>query len=558
MRRTLLIPLLALLVCHAAPLHAQSPGKEAKAAQELRLAVERQVLGMNVNQDVKYLIDYHFSTFHGMYAYRELMQWAQAAPPPRREALMALVRAGLEAVVRDSGMGLPLGKDTGRAAGLLFDKGLPRYMTRPDFSAPATLGWDPASFERTISPAALGQSLAAKALFVQIERGAPDATRDLMLASALQEFQTLLALLERGGNAGARYMPAVLKLEAGNWAVSDASSSLHGQLSLLQGLAQLHATLARPELAAAPLAGKPAAEWRKDVRRTLERIFNTMLTLHRDARSGSLVRSHDPRQGAADRIGADEAGYALEVLADLVAVLPREDDLRNKVLRQLTTQADYLLTRLARRDTAPQLFLLGNDRLFDGMVMRLDDQLSLIAGLLATSEASGQDGPANKAREMYEAARSTFWSEAAGIFRSAAGQAVSAYDGHLFGLTLATWRRLEPALPAGEAHRHGEHHIEVVLRQGGLQQAEGPATGEPRQPEDFIRDELPELLRRIATLKKDEQVKKIAAAVKALSDQDNDGIPGCRFAGGAFGAAPVIITQTSVKTPFEKTEEAAP
>jgi len=558
MKRTALIPLLALLASHAAPLHAQAPSKDIKAAQELKLAIERQVLGMNVNQDVKYLIDYHFSTFHGMYAYRELMRWAQAAPPPEREALMALTRAGLEAVVRDSGMGMPLSKGAGRAVGLLFDKGLPRYTARPDFADPATLGWDPASFERTVSPAALGQSLGAKALFVQIESGKPDATRDMLLASALQEFQTLLTLLERGGDTGTRYMPAALKLENGGWTVTGASSSLYGQLSLLQGLAQLHATLAQPELASTPLAGKPAAEWRKDVRRTLERIFNTMLTLHRDPRSGSLVRSYDPKRGAADRIGADEAGYALEVLAELAAVLPREDGLRDKVLRQLTTQADYLLARLAQRSTAPRTFLVGNDRLFDGVVMRLDDPLSVIAGLLAASEASGQDTYAKKAQEMYEAARSALWSDAAGIFRSAAGQAVSAYDGHLFGLTLGTWRRLERTLPAGEARRHGERHIEMVLKQGGLQQAEGPATGEPRQPEDFIRDELPDLVRRIATLKKDEQAKEIAAAVKVLSDQDGDGIPGCRFAGGAFGAAPVIVTQTSVKTPFETAEGKTP
>lgn len=558
MKRTTFIPLLALLACHAAPLHAQSPGKDAKAAQELTRAIERQVLGMNVNQDLKYLIDYHFSTFHGMYAYRELMRWAQTAPAPERETLMALTRAGLEAVVRDSGMGLQLDKGVGRALGLLFDKGLPRYVARPDFSDPATLGWDPASFERTVSPAALGQSLSAKALFVQAESGTPDATRDLLLASALQEFQTLLALLERGGDSGARYMPAALKLEAGGWTVTDASSSLYGQLSLLQGLAQLHATLAQLERATAPLMGKPAADWRKDVRRALERVFGTMLTLHREARSGSLVRSYDPKRGAADRIGADEAGYALEVLAELAAVLPREDGLRDKVLRQLATQADYLQARLAQRGTAPRAFLLSNDRLFDGTVMRLDDQLSIIAGLLAASEAGGQDTHAKKAREMYEAARSALWSDAAGMFRSAAGQAVSAYDGHLFGLTLATWRRLERALPAGEARRHGERHIEMVLKQGGLQQAEGPATGEPRQPETFIRDELPDLVRRIATLKKDEQEKEIAAAVKALSDQNGDGIPGCRFAGGAFGAAPVIVTQTSVKTPFATPERKAP
>lgn len=558
MTRLRLIPLLALLACHAAPLAAQPVNTEARKAQDLTRAIERQVLGTNVNQDLKHLIDFHFSTFHGMYAYRELMLWAQASPPSGREALMALTRAGLEAVVRDSGMGLPLGRDHARAVGLLFDKGLPRYVKRPDFSDPATLGWDPASFDRAVSPAAVGQSLGAKALFVQMDADAPSPTRDMLLASALQEFQTLLVLLERGGNKGARYMPARLRLEKGEWVAADPTSQLHDQLSLLQGLARLHVTLSLPPLASAPLAGRPAVEWRKEVRRTQERIFGTMLKLHRDPRSGSLVRSHDPARGSADRVGADEAGYALEALADMIAALPPDDALRGEALRQLTAQADYMLARMAQRNTAPRTFLLKNDQTFDGTLKRLDDQLSIVSGLLAAAEASGRDSYAAKALEIHETARTSLWSDAAAIFRSAAGQAVSAYDGHLFGLTLATWRRLDKVLPAGEARRHGEQFIEVVLRQGGLQQAEGPATGEPRQPEDFLRDELPALVQSIVALKKDEQAAKIAATIKLLTDQDSDGIPGSRFAGGAFGAAPVIVTQTSVKTPFAIPQRTTP
>lgn len=558
MTRHRTLPLLVLLAFQADPLAAQAVGDPAKKQQDLSLAIQRQVLNLNVNQDEKYLIDFYFSTFHGMYAYRELMLWAQAAPQARRDDLNALVRAGLDAVVRHSGMGLPLGGAHEQAVGLLFDKGLPRYATQPDFAQPATLKWDPASFERTTSPESIGQSLGAKALLAQLEADAAGATGNVLLASALQEFQTLLALQELGGDKNARYMPARLKLDPGGWIVVDAASPLHGQLSLLQGLARLHATLSLPPLANENFTGKPAATWRKEVRGTLERLFNTLLKLHRDSRSGSLVSRHDPARGPADRIGADEAGYALETLADLAAALPRDDALRADVLKQLTAQADYLMVRMAQRSVAPRTFLVKRDQVFEGTLLRLEDQLSLVAGLLAASEASGRDGYARQAHDLYAATRTHLWSDAAGKFRSASGLAVSAYDGHLFGLSLATWRRLAPVLPAGEARRHGDHLIEGVLTHGGLQQAEGPATGEPRQPEDFIRDELPELVRSIAPLKRDEQAQRITAAVKRLSDQDGDGIPGCRFAGGAFGAAPVIVTQTSVKTPFAAPERKTP
>ncbi|MDP1898077.1 MAG: hypothetical protein Q8K43_09355, partial [Sulfurimicrobium sp.] len=103
----------------------------------------------------------------------------------------------------------------------------------------------------------------------------------------------------------------------------------------------------------------------------------------------------------------------------------------------------------------------------------------------------------------------------------------------------------------GEARKHGERLIEAVLKQGGLLQAEGPATGEPKQPETFIHDELPQLIDSIIALKKEEQSEKIMAAVKSLSDQDGDGVPGSRFAGGRFGSAPVLVIQTSIRTTFD-------
>ncbi|MDO9190624.1 MAG: hypothetical protein Q7U24_12180, partial [Sulfurimicrobium sp.] len=515
---------------------------------------QRQILTLNVNLAEKYQIDFLYSSLHGVYAYRELLLWAQAATQQQRNDLMAMTRTGLEAVVRDSGMGLPLSGDKweGQPVGLLFSKGLPRYTALPDFTKPATLKWDPARFERQTAPETVGQSLAAKSLYVLTDTS-DDAkkSKEIMLASALQEFQTILPLLELGGDKGVSYMPAQLKLEQDKWSATNASSHLYGQMSLIQGLARLHALLLLPALETETVAGKRVNEWRKEVRRTLEKVYQTTIKLHLDTKAGSFVSNHEPIKGASDRLGAEDAGYALEVLADLAASLQKDDPLREAALKQLAAQADYVVARLDGKPLAPKTFLVKKNQTFAGMLLQLDDQLSIVNGLLAAEQAATGKHYGKTALDIFNAAHETLWSAPAGIFRSAAGQTVTAYDGRMFGLTLATWRRLEKSLPPGEARKHGERLIEAVLKQGGLLQAEGPATGEPKQPETFIHDELPQLIDSIIALKKEEQSEKIMAAVKSLSDQDGDGVPGSRFAGGRFGSAPVLVIQTSIRTTFD-------
>jgi hypothetical protein len=542
----------ALLICNAVLPQALAADDAALNQQGLSRSIERQTMTLNVNQVGKYVIDFNFSTFHGMYAYRELLLWAQAAPEQQRSELMAMTRAGLEAVVCHSGMGLPLGPGEAQPVGLLFGRGLPRYGVLPDPAQPATLKWDAASFDRQIGPESVGQSLAAKSLYVLADDASDDGKklRQTLAASAVREYQSILPLLELGGEKGAGYMPALLKLENDKWTVVNASSRLYGQMSLIQGLSHLYAMLSLSALDKEPIGGKRASEWRKEVRRTLEKVFLTTMKLHLDAKAGSLVGSHDRVKGASDRLGADEAGYALEVLADLVGALPKDDPLRETALNRLTAQADYVLAaRLEGKAIAPKAFLVKNNQPFAGMLL-LEDQLAIVDGLLAAEQATGREQYGKAALAIFNTTREILWSAPAGIFRSAAGHWVTAYDGRLFGLALATWRRLEKSLPPGEAREHGERLIATVVKRAGLLQAEGPGNGEPKQPEAFIRDELPQLVSSLTALKKQEQAEKIAAAVKALSDQDGDGVPGIRFAGGRFGAAPVLIIQTSVKTPF--------
>lgn len=554
--------LAAWLACDTLAAHAEDKAADkatdnaAKKLQELSAKIQRQILAMDVNQAEKFLIDLHFSSFHGMYAYRELLQWALTLPEdsePRRD-ILTLVRSGLEATVRDSGMGVPLsGWDgEGRPVGMLFNGGLPRYTEIPDFSKPGTLKWDPKKFDSQVSPESIGQSLAAKSLFILVDT-TPEGKKlgKVLLPSALQEFQTLTTLLELGGGKAIANIPSLFRLKNGKWEVAQENSHVYGQMSLLQGLAQLHTLLSAPAAGSDIISGKRITDWRKDVRQVMGKVYDASIKQHFDAPTGSYLSDHDRSKGAGDRLSADDAGYILEVLANLAGALPKGDPLRENALKNLISQANYVAARLEGKERAPNAFLVRKNLTAPGLMLQLGGQLAIVSGLLAAEQATGKDNYGKPALAIFSAAKKQLWSAQAGIFRSGAGQTVTGYDGRLFGLNLATWRRLDKSPAVQDAKQNGGNLIQTVVKKAGLLQAEGPAGGEPKQPEEFFQNELPQLVNDIAALKSEEQPAKIVATVKALADQNGDGVPGSRFGGAPFGAAPVLITQTSIATPFD-------
>jgi hypothetical protein len=530
--------------------------KAAQNAQELSTKIQRQILALNVNQAEKFAIDYNFSAFHGMYAYRELLQWALTLPEdsePRRD-ILTIVRSGLEAAVLYSGMGVPLSgwSGGGQPVGMLFNRGLPRYNGLPDFSKPETLKWDPAFFDSQAAPESIGQSLAAKSLFILVDT-TPEGKKlgKALLPSALQEFQTLTTLLELGGGKAITNVPSLFMLKNGKWEVAKENSNIYGQMSLLQGLAQLHTLLSSPAAGNDSISGKRIADWRKDVRQVMEKVYDASVKQHFDAPTGSYVSGHDRNKGAGDRLSAEDAGYILEVLANLAGDLPKGDPLRENVLKKLVSQANYVATRLEEKDRAPNAFLVRKNLTAPGLMLLLGDQLAIVNGLLAAGQATGKDNYGKLALAIFTAVRKQLWSAPAAIFRSAAGHTVTAYDGHLFGLSLATLRQLGKLPDTQDEKQNGGNLIQAVIKKGGLLQAEGPAGGEPKQPEEFFQNDLPQLAKEISAMKSEEQPVKTAAAIKALADQDGDSVPGSRFGGGPFGAAPVLIIQTSISTPFD-------
>jgi hypothetical protein len=530
-----------------------APGDRAAAKRRaLEDQIKRQLYTLNVNQADKYQTNLTFTTPIVMNAYRELLLWARHLPADaaQRSELMKLVRDGLTAAVWHSGMGLPIENwtGTGQPVGILFVRGHTHYVELPDFSRPATLKWDAKHFDQRIVPESIGFSLAVKSLYVRAP-GNDKELGEVLLVSALREFEAALPLLELGGGKGNGFMPVAVKKGA-QWETAIDGSLVSGQFALLLGMAQLHELLAGLESDDA-VAGRRPSEWRKEVRRVMERYYHATVANHFDTKAKSFVAEHSAKKETTGRLGAEDAGLILEALAYLAESLPAGDALRESAGKQLQAQAAFVAAALEGKELAPRGFLVRQGGSEASPLPRLGDQLALVNGLLAAAKATGNAGWSKAANELFAATRKSFWAEQAGLFRTAPNQLVAAYDGKLFGLNLAAWRRLDAGAADSVEKKHGNHLVDKIVRRAGLLWAESPLAGELRQPEDFVRDDLPRLIDETLPLEDAEKAKRITAAIKAFSDQDGDGVPGCRFAGGRFGSAPVLITQATITLPAD-------
>lgn len=530
-----------------------APGDRAAAKRRaLEDHVKRQLYTLNVNQAEKYQTDLTFTTPIAMQAYMEMLLWTRHLPADsaQRTELLRLVRDGLAAAVWHSGMGLPIENwtGTGHPVGILFVRGHAHYVELPDFARPATLKWDAKHFDTRITPDSIGFSLAAKSLYVRSADGDKELGAVLLL-SALREFEAALPLLELGGGKGNGFMPIAVKKGA-QWETAIDGSLAQAQFALLLGMAQLHEMLAGLGSEEA-VAGRRPAEWRKEVRRVLERYYHATVANHFDAKAKSFLAEYSAKKETSGRLGAEDAGLILETLAYLAESLPAGDALRESAVKHLQAQAAFVAAALEGKELAPKGFLVRQGGSEATPLPRLGDQLAIVNGLLAAAKATGNAGWNKAANELFAATRKSFWAEQAGLFRTVPNQLVAAYDGKLLGLNLAAWRRLDAGAADSAEKRHGNHLVDKIVKRAGMQWAESPLSGEVRQPEDFVRDDLPRLIDEILPLEETEKAKRIAAAIKAFADQNGDAVPGCRFAGGRFGSAPVLITQATITLPAD-------
>jgi len=515
--------------------------------------IEREALRMatfyDTNAQDKYVMDNSFSTVHAMAAYRALLEWAdEGAEAEDAAEVHALVAAGLKAALVESGIGVPA--EEGGAVGVLFSQAQPRYAQEPDPTNPATLRWMDEGIERSVSAASMGHSLAAKAVVARRLAGAEDDVLAEHLHDSLAAELSLLTqemFLAKGADAAGRYVPERIVLdEQGSWRPASERSRLFGQAALLLGLTEVSLYLEQP------LSGRGVEAMRRHVKEAIERVYAGIRAHHHDAASGVHAAIYDPQ-------GEEERRYLLEDSALLVEALHRmaqvsdSPELRGALQQQLRSEAEFVVQLLAERRLAPRGLWLKHSVDITGTVTALAEQIAAMNILLLALEWHEEPSFREQAAELFSAIEETFWAQWPGIYRTAEGYTVSAYDGYLFATLLQWLQRCERAgFDVGDGR--ASTLFELIIKKGGMQQADTTETGEGEAPRAFLAQEAPLLAEEIAELPEREQRPQVVRLARRLMDQDGDSVPGRRFAGRPYGGAPVLIRQVSVRTPFVRAE----
>ncbi|MFC1685163.1 hypothetical protein ACFL0R_06815 [Pseudomonadota bacterium] len=572
-QRFCLALLLFTMACFIGAVHAA----DGKATDQERMGLvsrlEQSLKGYEVNLLEKHYIDYTFSTFHAMSAYRSLLLWAatQNEDDPSRNDILGVVREGMVAVVRDSGAGLPLAgwSGAGQPISVMYAGSLPRYAQGLDFNEPSTLAWTTSDQKKLVTPGTVGQSLAAKALLILADRSDEGrGANSVIFFSLIKELEILADhfFLQEKGEMGAvangAYMPLEVRMQGqAEWGVSNKDSALQGQASLLQGLTHTLRLFQRDDLIKGffvdgKAEGRDLLQWKELARRTLDEVFSFIASRHYALEAGSFVSDYALDSGTGDRIMIVDAIEILRALDAVVNTLPEKDPLRNTAHDYIKAQAEFIKVALEKRKgRMPRGFLLKRKTPLYGLVQEFSNYAAVMSVLLIADKYVDDEAFKELAKTIFREVDKVYWSEKSKVYRAAEGHKVAAFDGHNFSLILDWFGQMRMLLPGlVDFNQRQRDFFQVVIKNGELLQCEGPANGETRLPEDYFANEIPALADRLIEIEPAKRDGEITAFIRDAADQDNDGLPGCSFGGGEFGAAPVIIKQMSVSTPFLTSE----
>ena len=542
--------------------------QEAKKAdiESVQTQISNILKEFDLNQQQKYIIDISFSSLHAMSAYSELLLWveAQGAEYAQHDDLFTMVREALRAHVQLSAAGIPLSDwaGEGQPISLAYEGSLPRFSVKPDPEEPSTYKWRDRPDRRHVSPASIGQSFRAKSLFLYLTpiEKEPDLSR-LLLRSVLEELDIVTGELfltdQLGEMQKSAYVPNLIeRTKDGGWSVKTEHSALLSQLSMAQGLVRLHQLLSDKKALqlfdGKSVAGKSVQEWKKLTRKTLEVVYASLLEHHFDGKSGSFFKIFEKGKKVKRSISLRDANMVVMVMNLMRQLLPTNDELSKSANKHMLSQAKFIQEKVSgNEENLPKSYQVTSGYASQALVPNFQMQITAMTLMLEAYSATKDPVYIETAKNIYQAMKPTYWSEEAGLYRSAMGYTVSAYDGYLFGLTLHWMEKMRRYLAnLDDFRQQGEAMIARVLKAGALLQCETAANGEVKQLDDVLDNELEDVAKRIAKLKKTEQSVPMTEYVLSIVDQDGDSVPGCHFGGGSFGTAPVIILQTSVTTPF--------
>lgn len=441
-----------------------------------------------------------------------------------------------------------------------FASGEPELTELPDFKNYRTLRWNPQKFDKTVSPAALGQSLYNQSLwaeyFFESKHGENLLGNDaiegyvgaVLVSEAVSKMHFLRAEAAFDGRkltavdpfayeAKLLYFPHRIAVELSypeegppvplSFQVIDPSSHLFDQASLLLGTSEFYyfsdpkiednwdAVFGSPaEGALFPPEPHNAAKGLTGV------VLKNIMAMHFDPVRQSFVSVWEKgERGTAIR--SADAGMVLAALANVHRAFHDDDEIRQGARTMLERQATFLSEYMQLPDGG---FVESYDLATSAhseVPRSLASQALAVRGLLAAYEITENSSYLEAALSALNFMNEKLWSPAAKIYRSAEGVELSRYSPLEVGAVLGALREMVLLRQDGSALNRFKQFFVSALKNNGMQLAELQPTGENM-----------------------ESVKDVMTP-----DSDGDGVRKPQFAGGKFGVAPVVAGLIEVSTP---------
>ncbi len=441
-----------------------------------------------------------------------------------------------------------------------FASGEPGLTELPDFQNYNTLRWNPQKFDKTLSPAAMGQALYGQTLWAEYFLGSKhgenllgnDAVEGYIGAILVAEAVSKMHFLKSEAAFDGRVLTAVnpFSYEAKllyyphkflveltypdntppkpvEYEVVDPGSRLYDQASLLLGLSEFYhfsdpkiednwdAVFGSPaEGALFPVEPHLTAQGLSGV------ILKNMVAMHFDPVRQTFVSEWKNGERGKE-ISSSDAGMALVALANTYNAFHDNDDIRQGARKMLERQAQFLSEYMQLPDGG---FVSGYNletSAHSESPRTLSSQALAIRGLLAAYAVTEDQGYLASSLSALNFMNETLWSAASKMYRSAEGSDLSSYTPFDVASVLGALREVVLASGDNEALQKFKIFFVASMKTNGMQLAELEPTGEQMAS---VRDVM-------------------------TPDFDGDGVRKPHFAGGKFGVAPVPAGQIEVSTP---------
>jgi len=441
-----------------------------------------------------------------------------------------------------------------------FASGEPGLTELPDFSDYGTLRWNPQKFDKTISPAVLGQTLYNQTLWAEYFFGSKhgenmlgnDAVEgyigSILVAEAISKMHFLKSEIVYDGRklgsvnpfayeAKLLYYPHQIMVELSypedapplpvGYEVVDPSSQLFDQASLLLGTSEFY-HFSDPKIEDnwdAVFGSPPNALFPPEPHRTAKGITGVVLkniiAMHFDPVRQTFVSTWANGERG-KTISSRDAGLTLSALASVYDAFHDDEEIKQGALKMLERQAQFLSEYMQLPDGGFAESYNIEMSAHAEAPRSLASQALAIRGLIAAYQITENEGFLQSSLSALNFMNTNLWSPAAKMYRSAEGAELSSYTPLDIMATLGALREAVLLKQDGNSLDRFKQLFVTALKKNGMQLAELEPTGEEMRS---VRDVM-------------------------TPDSDGDGVKKPHFAGGGkFGIAPVMAGQIEVSTP---------